>query len=175
MSEHRHPQIVNTDEVPSTDLSHGQRFQLTRKQLGQAAGARKLGCTLVELPPGKRSWPLHYHAANEEAIYVLEGRGRVRIGDNEMLVRAGDYIVLLSGPDAAHQTFNDSNAALRYLCISTMIEPDVNFYPESAKVGFFAGSAPGGDKEQRFLEGFVPFDARVDYWTGEDPGDESER
>jgi len=174
MSEQRHPQVVNADEVTSTDLSYGQRFHLSRKQLGKAAGARKLGCTLVELPPGKRSWPLHYHAANEEAIYVLDGRGRVRIGNSEVPVRAGDYVVLLSGPDAVHQTFNDTDTMLRYLCISTMIEPEVNFYPESKRVGFFAGSAPGGHTEQRFLEGFVPLDALVDYWAGEKPRDESE-
>ena len=70
MSEQRHLQVVNADEVSSTELSYGQRFQLIRKQLGMAASARKLGCTLVELPPGKRSWPLHYYAANEEAIYI---------------------------------------------------------------------------------------------------------
>ncbi len=174
MSKQRHPHVVNASEVSSTDLSYGQRFHLARKQLGMAAGARKLGCSLVELAPGRHSWPLHYHTANEEAIYVLEGRGRVRIGDEEVSVQAGDYVALLSGSDGAHQTFNDSNAVLRYLCISTMIEPEVNFYPESNKVGFF-GSAPGGDKEQRFLEGFVPLNARVDYWTGEDPGDDSER
>jgi len=89
MNENRHPQVVNADEVPSTNLSYGNRFQLTRKQLGMAAGARKLGCTLVELPPGKRSWPLHYHAANEEALYILEGQGRVHIGDCDVSVRAG--------------------------------------------------------------------------------------
>jgi hypothetical protein len=26
-----------------------------------------------------------------------------------------------------------------------MIEPEVNFYPDSRKFGFFAGAAPGGD------------------------------
>src|SRR6188508_3184587 len=67
--------------------------------------------------------------------------------------RSEHYVVLLSGPDGAHQTFNDSSAVLRYLCFSIMIEPEVNFYPESNRVGFFAGSAPGGDRKQRFLEG----------------------
>lgn len=136
-----------------------------------AAGARKLGCTLVELPPGKRSWPLHYHAANEEAIYILEGQGRVRIGDRDVPVRALCRTSLR--PDGAHQTFNDSSAVLRYLCFSTMIEPEVNFYPESNRVGFFAGSAPGGDRKQRFLEGFVSLDARLDYWAGEKVDDDS--
>ena len=82
--------------------------------------------------------------------------------------------MLLSGPDGAHQTLNDSNATLRYLCISTMIEPEVNFYPESNRVGFFAGSAPGGDREQRFFEGFVPLNASVDYWAGEESKTEPE-
>ena len=58
MDKQSHSQVVNVDNVPSTELSHAQRFQLTRKQLGMAAGARKLGCTLVELPSGKRSWPV---------------------------------------------------------------------------------------------------------------------
>jgi uncharacterized cupin superfamily protein len=52
MSKQSHSQVVNVDEVSSIELSYGQRYQLTRKQLGLAAGARKLGCTLVELPPG---------------------------------------------------------------------------------------------------------------------------
>jgi hypothetical protein len=46
-------------------------------------------------------------------------------------------------------------------------QPDINFYPESGKIGFFAGSAPGGDRTKRFLEGFVPAAACVDYWAGE--------
>ena len=102
----------------------------------------------------------------------LRAKDAFASGDHDVPVRAGDYVALLSGPDGAHQTFNDSNAILRYLCISTMIEPEVNFYPESNRVGFFAGSAPGGDKEQRFLEGFVSLDARLDYWEGEEVDDD---
>jgi hypothetical protein len=93
----------------------------------------------------------------------------------EVPVRTGDYVALLSGPDGAHQTFNDSNVTLRYLCLSTMIEPEVNFYPKSNRIGFFAGAAPGGDREQRFVEGFVPLNASVDYWTGEKSNGEPER
>jgi uncharacterized cupin superfamily protein len=145
VSDFRHPHVVNVDEVEPTSLSHGERFFLLRKQLGAAAGGKKLGCTLVELPPGKRAWPFHYHAANEEAIYVVEGNGRLRLAASEIILRPGDYVVLLPGPDWPHQTMNDSDRPLRYLCFSTMIEPEVNFYPDSRKFGFFAGAAPGGD------------------------------
>ena len=63
------------------------------------------------------------------------------LGDCEVPVRAAYNVALLSGPDGAHQTFNDSNSTLCYLCISTMIAPVVNFYPESNWVGFLL--APG--------------------------------
>jgi len=43
-----------------------------RKELSTAVDASDLGCSLYELPPGMRSWPYHYHTANEEAIYVLQ-------------------------------------------------------------------------------------------------------
>jgi hypothetical protein len=49
-----------------------------------------------------------------------------------------------------------------------MIPADITVYPDSGKVGLFGGSAPGGRKEDRFLDGFLRLDARVDYWDGED-------
>jgi hypothetical protein len=39
------------------------------------AGGEKLGCSLYEVPLGRRAWPCHYHRANEEAIHVLYGSG----------------------------------------------------------------------------------------------------
>jgi hypothetical protein len=80
-------------------------------------------------------------------------------------------MLLLSGPDGAHQTFNDSTAVLRYLCISTTIDPG-QLLSGIQSGGFFAGSAPSGDREQRFLEGFVSLDARLDYWAGEKMDDD---
>jgi uncharacterized cupin superfamily protein len=53
--------------------------RLSEKKLGAAVGSQKLGCSLMELAPGKRSWPPHAHFANEEALYILKGQGKVRI------------------------------------------------------------------------------------------------
>ncbi len=55
------------------ELAHGERIAYRRKLLGQATGAEKLGCSLFEIAPGKRAFPFHYHFANEEALYILEG------------------------------------------------------------------------------------------------------
>lgn len=57
---------------------------MLRKQLGALAGSEKLGCSLYQLPPGCHSFPDHFHYANEEAIYVLEGQGRLRLAGEEI-------------------------------------------------------------------------------------------
>ena len=49
-----------------------------------------------------------------------------------------------------------------------MIEPDVAVYTDSNKIGFFAGSAPGGPKEKRRLTGIFRRDTEVGYFDGEE-------
>jgi uncharacterized cupin superfamily protein len=72
------------------------------------------------------------------------------------------------GESGAHQIINTSDEALRYLCLSTMLEPDVMVYPDSNKIGLFAGSASGGPQEKRTLSKFLKGDAEVGYYEGED-------
>jgi uncharacterized cupin superfamily protein len=162
------PSTVNENDLEWGEQSHGEKFGYRRKQLGSAAGGEKLGCSLYEISPGRRAWPYHYHLANEEAIYVLQGSGTLRIGGEEVRVSEGDYIALPARAEAAHQLINSSGAALRYLCFSTMIEPDVMVYPDSGKVGIFGGAAPGGPKEKRTLSRFLRGDAEVGYYDGEE-------
>ena len=49
-----------------------------------------------------------------------------------------------------------------------MIEPDAMIYPDSNKIGLFAGSAPDGPKEKRTLSKFLRSDAEVGYYEGEE-------
>ena len=163
-----HPNVVSTGGLKWTEQSPGEKFGFKRKSLGAATGGERLGCSLYEVPPGKRAWPRHYHLANEEAIFVLEGRGMLRIGEKEVAISAGDYVTLLAGEEGSHQTINTSDAPLRYLCFSTMVAPDVMVYPDSNKVGIFGGSAPGGPKERRTFSKFLETDAEVGYYEGEE-------
>ncbi|GEN07666.1 hypothetical protein MFU01_27030 [Myxococcus fulvus] len=139
-----------------------------RKQLGAAAKGQKLGCSLMELAPGKHAFPLHFHLANEEAYLILSGTGLLRLGDSTLPVKAGDYVALPPGAQSAHQLLNDGTETLRYLAFSTMVEPDVMVYPDSKKLCVTAGSAPGGDKASRTLFTVLPLSAEVDYWSGEE-------
>ena len=163
-----HPNVVNEDELEWGEQSHGEKFGYRRKWLGSATDGEKLGCSLYEVPPGRRAWPYHYHGTNEEAVYVLEGSGTLRIGGDEVRVSKGDYVALPARVEGAHQLTNSSDSVLRYLCFSTMIEPDVMVYPDSNKIGIFVGAAPGGPKEKRTLSKFLRGDAEVGYYDGEE-------
>lgn len=159
--------VVSERDMEWAEHSHGEKFGYRRKSLSSQTGGKKLGCSLYEVPPGRRAWPYHYHLANEEAIYVLEGSGTLRIGGEEIPVSEGDYVALPAKAEGAHQLINSSEAVLRYLCFSTMLEPDVMVYPDSGKVGIFGGAAPGGPGEKRTFSKFLRGDAEVGYYDGE--------
>jgi uncharacterized cupin superfamily protein len=159
--------IVNEKEIDWTEQAKGNRFQFRRKSLSSYSVGERLGCSLYEIQPGKSAWPYHYHLSNEEAIFILAGRGTLRIGGEKSPVSAGDYVSLPAGK-IPHQLINDSDEILRYICFSTMNEPDIGVYPDSEKIGVFAGSAPGGAKDKRTYHKYFLEGSDVDYWDGEE-------
>ncbi len=157
--------VIHSEDLPWEEGGHGDLFSRRRRRLGQEAGGERLGCSMVELDPGKTAWPFHYHLANEEAIYILEGEAMLRLGEDRRRVRAGDYIALPVGPDDAHQLTNTGSTPVRYLVISTMVTPDVCVYPDANKVGVVGGLEDADGKPQRVVT--FPRTAEVDYWEGE--------
>lgn len=153
---------VNESKVDWREYDREQA-SFRRKELSNAVGASDLGCSLYELPPGNRSWPYHYHTANEEALYVLSGTGVLRTADGERELEAGDFAAFPANESGGHRIVNDSEEPLRYLLVSTMNEPDVTVYPEMDKFGVFAG-APPGSRDERSFHGYYRIDDEVDYW-----------
>lgn len=162
------PTIVNENEVEWEDDSHGEQFAYRRKALALVANGEQLGCSLYEVSPGKRPFPYHYHTANEEAIFVLSGSGALRTQRETLEITMGDYVALPAGESGARQVINSSDEPLRYLCVSTMTEPEIVGYPDSRKVGLFAGSAPFGSPDRRTLTKFLPEGPILEYWDGEE-------
>ncbi|MFC7204445.1 cupin domain-containing protein [Haloferax namakaokahaiae] len=168
------PRAIDEHDHDWVEAETGDRFAFRRKQLGALAGGRDIGCSLYEVPPGKRPWPTHYHEGNEEAVYVLSGTGTLhtREGAADCSLSPGTYVALPTGEEFARQIENDGDEPLRYLAISTMNDPDVAVYPDSDKVGVFCGAPPGSDKDARTLHGYFPRGAAVGYWDGEQTSDE---
>jgi uncharacterized cupin superfamily protein len=90
----------------------------------------------------------------------------VRLGDDEHHISPGTYVPCPARPEGAHRVVNDGDDPLRYLMVLTMNEPDVVEYPDSDKVGVFAGSPPGS-REERTVHGYFRTEDTVDYWNGE--------
>jgi uncharacterized cupin superfamily protein len=65
---------IHVDDVPAQRWEYGE-LVATRRRLGVASGAKRLGIALIEIDPGKRSTPPHSHADEDEAFLVLAGRG----------------------------------------------------------------------------------------------------
>ena len=161
--------VVNDSEVDEQTVERGETHFI-RAPLSQRAaedGDPELGCSRYELPPGGKSWPYHYHVGNAEAMFVLEGAGRLHLDGETRPIAPGDYVPFPTDESGAHRVTNDRDEPLRYLVISTMNDPDVTVYPDSGKFGVYAGAAPGG-REERLVEGYYRLDSAVSYWEGED-------
>jgi len=158
----RHDNVVNESDLEWAEQGGGKDFFFRRKALAMAAGSRGLGLSLFELPPGKRAFPYHFHCANEEAMYVLDGEGTLRIGEKQVPIRAGDYVAFPPGPDHAHQVINSSDVPLRFLGISTMIQTEVCVYPDSDKIAALVGR-----REQRTISEVHRRGSKVDYYDAE--------
>src|SRR5260370_30116541 len=62
------------------------------KSLGDEVGLKNLGIHLISIAPGDKSTEFHTHRYEEEAIYVLSGRGMEVIGDQTYKIGTGDFI-----------------------------------------------------------------------------------
>lgn len=152
--------VINLDALTWRSHRQGEQFEAAGASASEPLGARQLGYRVTEVPPGKTAWPFHNHHANEEMFFILEGSGTLRHGAQRHPLRAGDFIAALAGDaGTAHQIVNDSDAPLRYLCVSTMLRPDITEYPDSGKFSASSGASGFGHIGRRA-------DA-VDYWDGE--------
>jgi uncharacterized cupin superfamily protein len=83
------------------------QMKVENTDLGKQLGAEQLGARLWRLAPGQASTK-HRHLLTEELYVLVEGEGRVRIGEEVLTVAPLD--ALLVEPETARQLFNDTKA-----------------------------------------------------------------
>jgi uncharacterized cupin superfamily protein len=128
-------------------------------RVGKEAGGRELAVKLFELPPGESLCPYHYEYV-EEWLIVLEGAVRLRAPGGERDLERGAVVCFPIGPAGAHKVTNNGSEAARFLMFSSAREPSVAVYPDSDKMGVWAGS-PEDEIMVRRSE------AHLDYYDGE--------
>jgi mannose-6-phosphate isomerase-like protein (cupin superfamily) len=80
----------------------------------ERTGSENLGARLWRMPP-KSANTLHKHIRSEEFYFVLEGTGRMRVGEETLAVPK--HGAVLVGPDQLRQVFNDTDEEVLWLII----------------------------------------------------------
>jgi len=97
----------NATGVPNTDL-------------GRQLGAETLGARLWRLAPGQ-TITKHRHRTQTELYVLLEGTGRVRIGEEALTLEPLSALVV--EPRTVRQVFNDTDADALWLVCGAPAEP----------------------------------------------------
>jgi uncharacterized cupin superfamily protein len=101
-------------------------FRWRRARLAAQAGARDLGASLFEVPPGAATFPLHAHYNNEELLIVVAGRPTLTTLDGERELAPGEVLAFPPGRSGAHRLDNRTGEPIRVLVVSTMRSPEIN-------------------------------------------------
>jgi mannose-6-phosphate isomerase-like protein (cupin superfamily) len=103
--------IRNINQTPSFTTKDGSEI---RELLAHRNSCiEKQSLAEARLPVRRGTTP-HYHQRAEEIYYILEGRGRMRVGDETRNVGPGDAIAI--APGQVHQITNTGRRTLKFLC-----------------------------------------------------------
>ncbi len=102
----------------------------SRKRLGNAVDLDQFGVNLSTLKPGAASSQRHWHAAEDELIYVLQGELVLCEDDGEITLRPGDAAGFKAGVANGHCLINRSSADAVYLEIGSRSAREHVEYPD---------------------------------------------
>jgi uncharacterized cupin superfamily protein len=131
-----------------------------RIDVAGALGSAATAMYVYDLAPGQGLCPYHYEYV-EEWLLVVDGTVVVRTPDGEQTHERGDVVCFPAGPAGAHRISNRSEAPARTLLFSQASVPAVSVYPDSNKIGVWAGHPADDDL-------FFVRDTAVGWSHGED-------
>ena len=101
-----------------------------RTRLGDAAALTDFGVNLLRLPPGAWSSQRHWHTAEDEFVYVLEGEVVLVTDAGEETLRPGDCAGFKAGVEDGHHLQNRSQADALLLEVGSRKTEDAGDYPD---------------------------------------------
>ncbi len=132
----RHKPAVNVDELPVQKGSTyppalGVRSEARiKRRMGDAFGLTQFGVNHIVLVPGCESALRHWHANEDELVYVLSGSPTLVTSDGEQPLTPGMCIGFKGGCPDGHHIVNKSDADVELLEIGTRMPNDPCFYPD---------------------------------------------
>jgi len=102
----------------------------SRKRLGDAAGLTHFGVNLTTLEPGAASALRHWHAAEDEFVYLLSGEVVLCEDGSEVVLGPGDAAGFKAGVGNGHCLVNRSDRNAVYLEVGTRAARETVQYPD---------------------------------------------
>lgn len=112
-------------------------------RLGDAAGLTQFGVNLVTLKPGVWSSQRHWHAHEDEFVFMLDGELVLVTNVGEEILRVGDCAGFKAGEQDGHRLQNRSEADARFLVVGSRNDADFGEYPD-IDLQFLPGRYSGG-------------------------------
>lgn len=106
-----------------------------KKKLGDALGLRNFGVNLTTLGPGAQSALRHWHAKQDEFIYVVEGEITLVTDDGEQVLPPGMCAGFPAGKADGHHLVNRSGRDAVYLEIGDRTPGETVTYPDDDLAG----------------------------------------
>ncbi len=101
--------------------------------LSEAGGITQFGAYLDMLMPGGVSSQRHWHTAEDEFLYVLQGTATLIDNDGDHLLGPGDAAAWPHGCPNAHHLANRSDGPCTYLIVGTRVADDICHYPDEGE------------------------------------------
>jgi len=101
-----------------------------RRRLGDAAGLANFGVNLTRLDPGAESSMRHWHAKQDEFVYVVEGEITLVTDAGRQKLGPGMAAGFPAGKTDAHQLVNETDRPVFYLEIGDRTPDDSASYPD---------------------------------------------
>jgi uncharacterized cupin superfamily protein len=135
--EKKPPQILRPGDIAERGRSFTQRLNPRSRFAGvwlsRLGGLGRVVVDHAVLPPGHESFALHAHHAEEEWIYILQGRPTLLTEEGDVPLGPGDFVAF-PAPQRAHNLANRTDADVVYLMGGEIgIAVDVLDYPTLGK------------------------------------------
>ena len=102
-----------------------------RRVLGNHFGLSQFGVNYVELAPGAWSAQRHWHTAEDELVYIVQGELTLVTDGGKQRLTAGMVAGFPAGVENGHHLINESSATAAYLEVGTRNPAaDEVFYPD---------------------------------------------
>jgi uncharacterized cupin superfamily protein len=101
-----------------------------KQKLGNAVGLTQFGVNLTRLKPGAASALRHWHAHEDEFIYIIEGELVLIEKESETVLGPGEAAGFKAGVDNGHCLVNRTTRDALYLEIGTRAASERVDYPD---------------------------------------------